>query len=169
LPIPLAGDCRELLVRTTKQRGYTRNKVAGALGIISAALFILSGYKANIGIYRAIESGLYQYTSEEIWKVAIIPLNILGLVAQLGGFAVLAGALLFLKNHITSGKLLIMIGTGQGIVSIAVGLIIETMQGGIVYANNYVLWLATSAIGLGIVFSIIARSIAKPAPSNVSR
>ena len=153
--------------RTTTKVGYTRNKVAATFGIISAVLFIVSGYNSNIGIYRAIESGLQQYTAKEIWQIAIIPVNILGLVAQVGGFAVMAGALLFLKSHITSGKLLVMVGTGQGIITIAVGLIIELLQGGIVYANNYVLWLATSAVGLGIVFSIVARSIAKPAPSNV--
>ena len=153
---------------TTTKVGYTRNKVAGAFGIISAVLFILSGYNSNIGIYRAIESGLQQYTAKEIWQVAVIPVNILGLVAQVGGFAVLAGALLFLKNHITSGKFLVLIGTGQGIITIVVGLIIESLQVGIVYANNYVLWLATSAVGLGIVFSIVARSIAKAVPSNVS-
>jgi len=153
---------------TTTKFGYARNKVAGALGIISAVLFIVSGYNSNIGIYRAIESGLQQYTAREIWQVAIIPVNLLGLVAQAGGFAVLAGALLFLKNHITSGKFLVLIGTGQGIITIVVGLIIESLQRGIVYANNYVLWLATSAVGLGIVFSIVARSIAKAVPSNVS-
>lgn len=153
---------------TTTKSGYARNKVAGALGIISAVLFIASGYNSNIGIYRAIESGLQQYTAREIWQVAIIPVNLLGLVAQAGGFAVLAGALLFLKNHITSGKFLVLIGTGQGIITIVVGLIIESLQGGIVYANNYVVWLATSAVGLGIVFSIVARSIAKAVPSNVS-
>ena len=153
---------------TTTKVGYTRNKVAGAFGIISAVLFILSGYNSNIGIYRAIESGLQQYTAKEIWQVAVIPVNILGLVAQVGGFAVLAGALLFLKNHITSGKFLVLIGTGQGIITIVVGLIIESLQVGIVYANNYVIWLATSAVGLGIVFSIVARSIAKAVPSNVS-
>lgn len=154
--------------RSTTKVGYTRNKVAGAFGIISAVLFIVSGYNSNIGIYRSIESGLQQYTAKEIWQVAIIPVNILGLVAQLGGIAVLAGALLFLKSHITSGKLLVIIGTGQGIITIVVGLLIESLQGGIVYANNYVLWLATSAIGLGIIFSIVASNIAKPASSNVS-
>ena len=153
--------------KTTTRPGSTRNKLAGVLGIISAVLFIISGYNSNIGIYRAIESGLQQYTTREIWQIAVIPINILGLLAQVGGFVVLAGSLLFLMNHITSGKILVMIGTGQGIITILVALIIDSLQGGILQANNYVLWLATSAIGLGIVFSIIARSIAKPVSSSV--
>ncbi|NWG37450.1 hypothetical protein [Nitrososphaera sp.] len=146
-----------------------RNRVAGGLGIASAILFIVSGYSVNLGIYRAVESGIQQNTSQEVWQVAAIPINILALVAQLGGFAVLAGALLFLKNHITGGKVLVIIGIGQGIITIIVALVIEMMQGGIVDAGNYVLWLATSATGIGIVFSIVARSIAKPVPKDVSQ
>jgi hypothetical protein len=82
----------------------TRNKIAAALALVSAFLFIASGYRANVGIYRAIESGIQHYTTKEVWQVAIISIDILTLIAQLGGFAVLAGAFLFLKNHITTGK-----------------------------------------------------------------
>jgi len=145
-----------------------RNRVAAGMALVSAILFIMSGYSVNLGMYRTLESGLQQYTAREVWQVAIIPVNILGLIAQLGGFAVLAGAILFLKNHITGGKLLVMIGTGQGIITIMVGLTIELMQGGIVNANNYVLWLVTSATGVGMIFSIVARRIAKPVPSNLT-
>jgi hypothetical protein len=146
----------------------TRNNVAAGLALISAVLFIVSGYQANIGIYRAIESVLQHYTSREIWQVAIIPINVLAIVAQLGGFAVLAGALLFLKNRITSGKLLVMIGTGQGIITIVIALMIDLVQGGEAYANSYVLWLSTSASGLGILFSIIARTLAKPIHEKIA-
>jgi len=152
----------------SKMANSNRNRVAGGLGIASAILFIVSGYSVNLGIYRAVESGLQQNTSQEVWQVAVIPINILALVAQLGGLAVLAGALLFLKNHITSGKILVIIGTGQGIITIVVALVVEMMQGGVVDAGNYVLWLATSAAGIGILFSIVARSIAKPVQQSVS-
>jgi hypothetical protein len=143
-----------------------RNRAAGGLALASAILFIISGYSVNLGIYRAVEAGLQENTAREVWEVAIIPINILAIVAQLGGIAVLVGAFLFLSNHITSGKILVIIGTGQGIITIAIALVIELVQGGIVEANNYVLWLATSATGIGILFSIIARSIARPIPKS---
>ena len=149
-----------------------RTKVAAVLALIAASLFIASGYQANIGIYSAIESGLKQYTARQVWQVAVIPINVLALIAQLGGFAVLAGALLFLKNHITTGKFLVMIGTGQGIITVVITLVLDLINdgvGGIDYATNYVLWLMTSATGLGIVFSIIATSIAKPVSSKKSK
>ena len=127
-----------------------RTKVAAALASVAAGLFIASGYQANVGIYRAIEAGLQHYTTREVWQVAIIPINILALIAQLGGFAVLAGALLFLKNHITTGKFLIMIGTGQGIITIVATLVLDLINdgGGIDYATNYLLWLMSSTTWL---------------------
>jgi hypothetical protein len=89
--------------------------------------------------------------------VAIIPIDILALIAQLGGFAVLAGAFLFLKNHITTGKFLVVVGTGQGVITIVATLILELISKGegegiIAYASNYIFWLATSATGLGIFY-----------------
>jgi hypothetical protein len=75
---------------------FARNKTAAALALVSAAvLFIASGYRANTGIYRAIESGIQHYTTKEVWQVAIIPVNILALIAQLG-------ALLFSLEHFCS-------------------------------------------------------------------
>jgi hypothetical protein len=152
-----------------KSSTSNRNRVSGGLGIASAILFIVSGYSVNLGIYGAVESGLQEHTAREVWQVAVIPINILALVAQLGGFAVLAGALLFLKNHVTTGRALVMIGSGQGIITIVVALVIEMMQGGMVDAGNYVLWLATSVTGIGILFSIVARSIARPVPKDASQ
>lgn len=151
----------------TRHTMQTRNKAAAGLALVSATLFVVSGYQADIGIYRAIESALQQSTAREVWQVAVIPINVLGIVAQLGGFAVLAGAILFARNHIRSGKLMVMIGTGQGIITVVIVLIVELFQGGLMYANGYVLWLATSASGLGIVFSIIARTLAKATPPNI--
>jgi hypothetical protein len=150
----------------------TRNKIAAALALVSAVLFIASGYRANVGVYRAIESGIQHYTTKEVWQVAIIPLDILALIAQLGGFAVLAGAFLFLKNHITAGKFLVVVGTGQGVITIVATLILELISkgggegGGVASASNYISWLATSVTGLGILFSIIATNVAKPAVSS---
>ena len=139
------------------------------MAFVSAVLFIISGYQANINIYRAIESTLQHSTSKEIWQVATFPLNALAIIAQLGGFAVLAGAILFSKNHVTSGKLLVMIGTGQGIITIVISLVIDLIHGGTAYASSYVLWLSTSATGVGILFSILARTIAKPIRQKVAK
>jgi hypothetical protein len=65
-----------------------------------------------------------------------------------------------------------MVGTGQGIITIVATLILELISkgagegGGVAYASNYIFWLATSATGLGILFSIISTNVAKPAVSS---
>jgi hypothetical protein len=67
-----------------------------------------------------------------------------------------------------------MVGTGQGVITIVATLILELISkegggeegGGVAYATNYIFWLATSATGLGILFSIIATNVAKPAVSS---
>jgi hypothetical protein len=84
----------------------------------------------------------------------------------LGGITVLIGAALFAANRVNLGKLWIGIGTGQGLFTIALRIIYDVWSGRIDLANNYVLWLMSSATGLGILFSVIARSISKGHSEN---
>lgn len=71
------------------------------------------------------------------------------------------GGLLFMKNRVTSGKILVMIGAGHGIISIILSLALGTMSEGAAFANRYVVWLISSATGVGIVCSMVAQHIAK--------
>jgi hypothetical protein len=64
---------------------------------------------------------------------------------------------------------LVAVATGQGVITIVATLILELISkggGGVAYAGNYIFWLATSATGLSILFSIIATNVAKPAVSS---
>jgi hypothetical protein len=137
-----------------------RNKAAATIAIVSGVLFLISGYKANLALYHLIEKGISAYTGD-FGRYAVIPIVILTMVAQLGGIAVIVGGILFAKNHITSGKVLVIIGTGQGIITVVLSLILGLVGQGLSYANSYFIWLASSATGLGIVFSIVARYVAR--------
>lgn len=139
-----------------------RNKVAAILAFLSGALFILSGYQANVDIYNILQEELQTHTARAFWQIEAIPFTILAVITQVGGLVVIAGAILFARNRITSGKVLVMLGTGQGIVTILFTLILGLVEGGFNYVSNYVVSLTTSAIGIGILFSIVARSVAKP-------
>jgi hypothetical protein len=51
----------------------------------------------------------------------------------------------------------VVVGTGQGVITIVATLILELISKGegegiIAYASNYIFWLATSATGLGIFY-----------------
>ncbi|AIF82836.1 hypothetical protein NTE_00758 [Candidatus Nitrososphaera evergladensis SR1] len=142
------------------QSQIIRNKLAGMLAIASGVLFLASGYHPSTAIYDLVAAGLKEYTAKDVWQVAIVPLGLLALVAQLGGIVVIIGGVLFFKNRITTGKFFVMIGTGQGILTIILSLILGLASEGSGFLGNYVLWFTGTAAGIGIICSIISRTIA---------
>lgn len=137
-----------------------RNKLDGILAIAAGLLFLASGYHPSTVIYDLVVAGLKEYTAKDVWQVAIVPVGLLALVAQLGGIVVIIGGVLFFKNRITSGKFLVMIGTGQGILTIILSLTLGLASEGASFLSNYVLWFTGTAAGIGIICSIISRTMA---------
>lgn len=148
----------------TLRYSTTRNRLAAGIAFVSGILFLLSGYKANIEIYNLIAEQISIYTPKELWTYILTPVGVLALLSQLGGFTVLIGAGLFAANRVNLGKFWISIGTGQGLLTIAARILIEVWSGRLGplgLENNYVTWLTSTATGLGILFAVIAPTIAK--------
>jgi hypothetical protein len=84
----------------------------------------------------------------------------LALFSQLGGITVLIGAGLFAANRVMLGKFMVMIGTGQGIFTIGLCIFSDVSSGKLSsLENNYVMWLTSSAVGVGILFGVVSQSI----------
>ena len=143
--------------------GTTRNRLAAGIAFISGILFLISGYNANLAIYDLIADQIRLYTGQEVWQYAVAPINFLAFMSQLGGFAVLMGAGLFAANRVNWAKFLVMIGTGQGLVSIILHIILGlfSSSGWNNIDNNYIIWLGTSLTGLGTLFAIASQSVSK--------
>ena len=146
----------------------TRNRAAAAIAFVSGILFISSGYKANYAIYYLIRDQIGDQivaiaSLRDLWQYLIMPIgdNVLALLAQLGGITVLFGAGFFAANRVNLGKLLVMVGTGQGLFTIAIRIIAEIWSGQLWSVNNYVTSLTSTATGLGILFAVVAPTIAK--------
>jgi hypothetical protein len=146
----------------------TRNRAAAAIAFVSGILFISSGYKANYAIYYLIRDQIGDQivaiaSLRDLWQYLIMPIgdNVLALLAQLGGITVLFGAGFFAANRVNLGKLLVMVGTGQGLFTIAIRILAEIWSGQLWSVNNYVTWLTSTATGLGILFAVVAPTIAK--------
>lgn len=117
---------------------------------------MLSGYKANLEIYYIIREEIIVHTAKELWSVVLIPIGMCALLSQLGGITVLIGAALFAANKVSSGRFMVMIGTGQGIFTIGLRIFSELSAGRLsALDNNYITWLTSSAVGLGILFGIV--------------
>jgi hypothetical protein len=147
----------------TLRYSVTRNRLAAAAAFVSGILFLLSGYKANLEIYDLIRMQIITIESvREFWGLLLAPIGLLAILAQLGGIAVLMGAALFIANRVNMGKFLVLIGTGQGLFTIALRIMTEMSSGRLLsIEHNYITWLTTSAAGSGILFAIISQSISK--------
>jgi hypothetical protein len=145
---------------------WQRNQLAAVIAFVSGIVFLISGYKVNVTFYYIIQEEIFSNLPSNLWPVVIISMEIIVIISRLGGITVLTGAALFAANRVNLGKLWIGIGTGQGLFTIALRVTYDVWSGRIDLANNYVLWLMSSATGLGILFSIIARSISKGDSEN---
>ncbi len=161
LPETVAGH-RTIYDRFQTLRYHaTRNRFAAVIAFVSGILFLISGYKANLAIYDIIRQEVMIYTARELWAFVLAPVGILAMLSQLGGITVLLGAALFVVNRATLGKFLVFIGTGQGLFTIALHIWSEISSGRIALENNYITSLTSSAVGLGILFAVLAQSIPK--------
>ena len=148
--------------------GATRNRLAATMAFVSGLLFLASGYRANLEIYELVVQELSIHTPKELWTFVILPIGFLALLSQLGGITVLVGAGLFAANRVNLGKFLVTIGTGQGLLTIALRLLSEIANGRLgLLDNNYVLWLTSSATGLGILFALFSQSLSKGSGRSV--
>jgi hypothetical protein len=145
----------------TLRYSTTRNRVAAGIAFVSGILFLISGYRANLEIFSIIREQLVIHTAREFWSLAVVPIGFLALLSQLGGFTVLMGAALFAANRVNIGKILVMLGTGQGIITILLRLGQELWNGRLDLDNNYIIWLTSTAAGLGLLFAVIAQSVSK--------
>jgi hypothetical protein len=153
----------------TFRYGVTRNRIAAAIAFISGILFISSGYKANIAIYNLIESQIIAIDGlRDFWQYLITPIGVLALLAQLGGITVLFGAGFFAANRVNIGKFLVIVGTGQGLFTIAIRILTEIWTGEIWGIDNYITWLTSSAVGLGILFAVLSQSVSKGKGQSIS-
>jgi hypothetical protein len=134
-----------------------RNKTAAYLAIVGGILILVGGGTGMVGLLtqsgEIVENmmGDSNETIELIFKILIF-------IAALGGLAVIIGGLLFYKDHVISGRIIIALGAGIGIIGLIIGLLIALFQG---EGEEFFSWLTTSFVGVGIVLSLTARFVAK--------
>ena len=153
----------------TFRYGVTRNRSAAAIAFVSGILFLSSGYKANLEIYNLITNQIIAVDGlRDFWQYLIAPIGVLARLAQLGGITVLFGAGFFAANRVNVGKFLVIVGTGQGLLTIAIRILTEIWTGQIWGIDNYVTWLTSSATGLGILFAVLSQSVSKGKGQSIS-
>jgi len=128
----------------------SKNKTAMGIAII-AGIFLLIDGVSGFATWEIIKTFVTNHlTNNEIVQIIFA---ILIFIAALGGIAVIAGGLLIGKNKVRSGKFIILLGTGLGIIGLIFSIIVGIYEGSFTF-NSLLTFGA-----IGVILSIVARLI----------
>ncbi|MFW9836482.1 MAG: hypothetical protein ACFFE7_03120 [Candidatus Thorarchaeota archaeon] len=139
-----------------------KNQTPFALCIIGGIFLIVTGYNHGISTLFLIYAVVHTIAAlAPFYFIVDTILIVLGLIAWTGGYAVLIGGYLLTTSHVRLGKFLIMIAAGFGLISFILTILWFFIVGGWL-GILFLTWLILNTIwALGLVLTIIARSMAK--------
>ncbi len=132
-----------------------RNTQAAIIAVIAGILLLIVGLNGVTGVDRLFALLEEWFGTNEALRILAY---VLGAIAALGGVAVLIGAYFVATEHVRTGKLLITLGSGAGILTLLLFLARN------VASEQFSYIFAVLPAILGVVLAIVARSWAKPAP-----
>jgi hypothetical protein len=137
-----------------------KNSVAFILCLIGGIMMIYADVSVSVGIWAdliAFAASLAPEIADILFWILLILQNI----ATLGGVAVIAGAFLLTTNRVGTGKFIIGIASGMGIIGLVILVYNMYMASG-AEAFMQIYNLLSSSIGfLGVVLTIVGRMTAK--------
>jgi len=130
----------------------SKNSKAMAIAIIAGILLLISGV-SGLATWETIKDFVTTNIIDNTFVQIIF--TILIFIASLGGISVIAGGLLIGKNKIGTGKLLISLGAGLGLIGLIFSIIVAYTEGNLTLGSFF-------SIGvIGLILSIVARAVAK--------
>ena len=137
-----------------------RNKVPFLLCLIGGILMIMASVVGSAALWAQIFALAETYLpgSGEILGWVLV---VLRYVAGLGGVAVIIGGWLVTTDRVGTGKFIIGIAAGIGLIGLIINLATSYMAVGIAAFTDFLNLLATSSAVLGPVLTIVARTMVK--------
>ncbi len=131
------------------------NTQAALLAVIAGILLLVVGYTGVAGVDHFFDL-------LESWfgpQPALLVLSrIFGGIAALGGVAVLIGAYFLSTDRVRTGRILIVLGSGAGLITLLLFLARNLVR------EDFSYLLAVLPAVIGVAFGIAAQWWAKPAP-----
>lgn len=130
------------------------------LATIAGIILIVSRTTGSLGFYETILNYIAAQFGGEVAIVISYVLWALSIIASLGGIAVIIGGILIHRGRVTTGRFIISIGAGMGIIGLLVEIGSAALQGwtslvGLIFA------MTQSLSWIGIILSIVASLIAR--------
>lgn len=141
------------------QMSKTETRTSGlVLIVLGGILLIYAGSTGSIGVFETIVDYAKNYLGSTETTILEILLIGLGIIASLGGISVLVGAYLIRNERKGTGKLIVGIGAGMGLIGLIL-LIATTVMGreGLSGTYQLIAGMATGASGLGVLLTIFGR------------
>jgi len=130
----------------------SNNAKAMALAVIAGILLLIAGV-SGLATWQAVRDFVVTYIVDN--SIVELVFAFLIFIASLGGISVIAGGLLIGKHKLGTGKFLITLGAGLGLIGLIVAIIIAYTEGNLTLGSFF-------SIGIiGLILSIIARMMAK--------
>jgi len=130
----------------------SKNKAAMGVAIVAGLLLLIEGISGFATWTTIKEFVLDNVTDNEIVMYIFV---ILIFIASLGGISVIIGGLLIGKNKVRTGKFIIALGAGLGLIGLIVSIIIGLTEG------NFTLNSLITLGAIGLILSIVARMMAE--------
>jgi len=130
----------------------SKNSKAMVIAIIAGLLLLIAGV-SGLATWETIKDFVTKNVIDN--SIVQIIFAILIFIASLGGISVIAGGLLIGKDKIGTGKFLITLGAGLGLIGLIFSIIVAYTEG------NFTIGSFFSIGAIGLILSIVARVITK--------
>jgi hypothetical protein len=130
----------------------SKNSKAMVIAIIAGILLLIAGL-SGMAAWEAIKDFVIEHVTDN--EIVQYVFAILIFIASLGGISVIIGGLLIGKNKVGTGKFLITLGAGLGLIGLIFSIAVAYMEESLTIGS----FLSIGAIGL--ILSIVARIMAK--------
>lgn len=133
-----------------------KNQNSIILGLVGGFLLFQASWVGSVGFIDDIAAYAIAYFPGMSEAITLI-LNILTYIAGLGGIAVMIGAILFAMSRIGTGKFVIGLGAGIGLIGLIIMLAEAVLAGGVEALLDVVTLISQSIAWIGVILSILAR------------
>jgi hypothetical protein len=136
------------------------SKVAALMAYIGGTLLLLAGATGSVGIVGTIIEYMIENLGGVTANFLSMVLQVLNFVADLGGVAVIIGGSFVLTERKRTGRFIIGLGAGMGLIGFLLILASALLHG---WANAIdFLFIISQSVGwIGVIFAIIATLLAK--------
>jgi hypothetical protein len=132
----------------------SQNSKAMGIAIVAGILLLIAGV-SGVATWETIKSFVTTHIMDN--SIIQIVFVVLIFIASLGGIAVIMGGVLIGKDKIGTGKFLISLGAGFGLIGLIFSIVVAYMEDNLTISS----FLTIGAIGL--ILSIFARLVVKRA------